>query len=64
MGLEEIIIWIESKIKFFDSDIKFYNIENDTVSGGLFYQEFIKFKKTLELLKELQDRREGILNDD
>lgn len=36
MGLEEIIIWIESKIKFFDSDIKFYNIENDTVSGGLF----------------------------
>lgn len=57
MELKEIIAWIESTIKFLDSDLNFYNIENDTVSAGFFYQEFIKFKMTLELLKELQDRR-------
>ena len=64
MELKEIIAWIESTIKFLDSDVKFYNSENDIVSADFFYQESIKYKKVLEYLKELQDWRAGILNDD
>ncbi len=65
MELKEIIAWIESTINFLDSNIiKFYNSENDTASADFFYQESIKYKKVLEYLKELQDRRAGILNDD
>ena len=54
MELEEIIAWIESEIKVFDSEVKFYNSENDVVGAGFFYKESIKYKKVLEYLKELR----------
>jgi hypothetical protein len=57
MELEEIIAWIKIKMEENDSAVLFYKCCNDDVGAGLFHQVYIKFKKTLELLKELQERR-------
>lgn len=57
MELKEIIAWIKAKMEESDDAVLFYKCCNDDVGVSMYHKKYTRCKKTLELLKELQELR-------